>query len=143
MNSLVPPATPASGAQVSGAGVTQPPVVQTQVPGLTYPGTGAGNYPPPALTNPYPQIPTPPYPATVPAQAYPTANQQLPLTYPYMTPGTPLASPGVVQSYHAVIGEHEYMDHRGRRRKYIGERHIKDIIGSTEDADEEVFDLIE
>jgi len=129
MNSLFPPQTAISSAPVSGAGVA--PSIQTTLPSPIYPGTGAGSFPAPAVTNP--------------GQAYPGVNQQLPLQYPQMVPNTGMpavATPGVQTSYHAVIGEDKYMDHRGKRRKFIGERNIKEIIGSTEKDDYEVFDLI-
>jgi hypothetical protein len=135
MNTLVPPPAPASGAVVSGAGVTptQPNIVQ-QLP--AYPGTGAGSYPPPLTQNPY-------MPGTT-GQAYPQVNQQLPLPYPYMTaPGPQTPGTGVVSSYHGMIDNDRYLDVHGKRRRFIGERRVKEIIGSIDGEDDEVFDLIE
>lgn len=147
MNSLFPPPAPA--ATTSGTAMPVSPVVT--VPTGVYPGTGAGNFPPPLVTNPAMQIPTPPYTgipgqtpgysSVLPGQAYGGVNQQLPLQYPNIAPGGQTYP--LVQSYHAVIGDEDYLDHRGRKRRFIGERHIKEIIGSTEGDDEEVFDLIE
>jgi hypothetical protein len=144
LNMLIPPPAPA--ATTSGTAVPPSPV--TTVPQGVYPGTGAGNFPPPLVTNPIAQIPTPPYTgipgatpgysSVLPGQAYTGANQQLPLQYPNIAPGGQTYP--IIQSYHAVIGDEHYLDHRGRKRKFIGERHIKEIIGSEDD--DKVFNLI-
>ena len=119
----------ASGAAVSGASTTATVSAASVV--STYPGTGAGSFPAPAI-------------GAVPGAtgAYPYTTQPYPTTYPYqMAPSvgvatqTPMPQPlGIVQSYHAHITDHEYMDHKGKRRKFINELHIEEVIGSEEDT---------
>ena len=134
-----------SGATTSGAGTTTPP--QTTIQGGVYPGTGAGNFPPPSSINPYTGQP-------ITAQ-YPYTNQQgIPIASPtgiptvpgpLITPTTPTATPGlggVVRTYHAVMGDNHYLDKHGKRRNYMHERHIEELIGS-EDIPDRRLQLIE
>lgn len=128
--SLVPGAggQSVSGAAVSGASAT----VSAASVVSTYPGTGAGSFPAPAI-------------GAVPGAtgAYPYTTQGYPTTYPYqMAPSTavatqtPMPQPlGIVQSYHAHITDHDYLDHRGKRRKFINELHIEEMIGSDEETE--------
>ena len=117
-----------SGAAVSGASAT----VSAASVVSTYPGTGAGSFPAPSI-------------GAVPGAtgAYPYTTQPYPTTYPYqMAPSTavatqtPMPQPlGIVQSYHAHITDHEYLDHRGKRRKFINELHIEEVVGSDEETE--------
>ena len=115
------PAVSGASTTVSAAGVVS-----------TYPGTGAGSFPAPSI-------------GAVPGAtgAYPYTTQPYPTTYPYqMAPSTavatqtPMPQPlGIVQSYHAHITDHEYLDHRGKRRKFINELHIEEVVGSDEETE--------
>jgi hypothetical protein len=109
---------------VSGASAAIPPADVS-----TYPGTGAGSFPPPATgIGQYPYT-TQPYPTTYPYQIAPTAAiaAQTPM------PGTALGS-SVVRSYHAHMTPHHYLDHHGKQRSFITEMHIEELIGSEQDT---------
>lgn len=119
---------PASGAAVSGAGVaTSSPSIVTQMP--VYPGTGAGTFPPIAGAT----------------GAYPYTTQGYPTQYPYtMAPSTAVASQTPmpvsplgtsVRSYHAHMADGHYLDHKGKRRKFIDELHIEEVVGSDEETE--------
>jgi hypothetical protein len=112
-------------AAVSGASAPIPPADVS-----TYPGTGAGNFPPPATgIGAYPYT-TQPYPTAYPYQTAPTAAiaAQTPM------PTTQLGS-SVVRSYHAHMTPRDYLDHRGKRRSFINELHIEEVIGSERDTE--------
>ena len=109
-----------------------PPADVTTVPG-TYPGTGAGTFPAPSVTQP-----------AIPG-VYPNTTQPYPIPNPYLTspslyqatqtpmPTTALGS-NVVRSYHAHITDHDYIDHRGKRRNFINELRVEEVIGSEQDS---------
>jgi hypothetical protein len=109
---------------VSGASAAIPPASVS-----TYPGTGAGSFPPPATgIGAYPYT-TQPYPTTYPYAIAPTAAiaAQTPM------PVTNLGS-SVVRSYHAHMTPHHYLDHRGKQRSFITEMHIEELIGSEHET---------
>lgn len=109
----------------------------------TYPGTGAGTFPPPAVTQP--GVPgtyantTQGYPIPIPYATSPTAAQSALTPMPISPLGT-----SVVRSYHAHIDPErgQYMDHRGKRRSFINEIRIEEVIGSEQET-KRVLDLDE
>jgi hypothetical protein len=128
IDSLFPPPQDVSGAPVSGVAAPIPPADVT-----TYPGTGAGSFPAPAVTQP-----------AIPG-VYANTTQGYPIPTPYATspslyqatqtpmPTTALGS-SVVRSYHAHITDKDYLDHRGKRRSFINELRIEEVIGSEQDS---------
>jgi predicted RecA/RadA family phage recombinase len=114
------------------ATTTSSPSIVTQTPVLGgYPGTGAGTFPPPSVTQP-----------AVPG-IYPYTTQGFPLPVAGALGGTPYATtttaplsagiPNVVRSYHAHISDECYLDHRGRKRRYHGDKHVEELIGSEQE----------
>ena len=118
-----------SGSPVSGASAPIPAADVT-----TYPGAGAGTFPPPAVTQP--AIPgtyantTQGYPIPTP---YATSPSQYQATMTPM-PTTALGS-SVVRSYNAHISDEGYLDHRGKQRSFINELRIEEVIGSEQDSE--------